>query len=68
MIVAKGAFIADADEGRGSNVGIADRAFAVTFIAESTDGNTGLFAAHNEIAERILAQIKRLGEREETYG
>lgn len=46
LIVAKGAFIADTDEGGGAHVAVTDRTFAVAFIAETTDGDAGLLAAH----------------------
>ena len=52
LVVAEGTFVADADEGRGADVAIADGAFTVAFVAETSDGDTGLFAAHYEIAER----------------
>lgn len=50
LIVSETALIADADEGGRSHVGIADGAFAIAFIAESSDSYTGLLAAHNEIS------------------
>lgn len=50
LVVAEGAFVADADEGRRAHVAIADGAFAVAFVAETTDGDAGLLAAHYEIA------------------
>ena len=46
LIIAKGAFVADADEGRGAHVAVADGAFAVAFVAEAADGDAGLLAAH----------------------
>ena len=46
LVVAKGAFVADADEGRGAHVAVADGAFAVAFVAEAADGDAGLLAAH----------------------
>ena len=67
MIVAKGAFIADSNESCRTNVGIADRTFAVAFVTKSTDGDTRLLPAHNEIAERMSAAARRWGVRE-TYG
>lgn len=57
LVVAEGTFVADADEGCGADVAIADGAFAVAFVAETPDGDAGLFAAHYEIAEgRMLAR------------
>jgi len=58
LIVAKGAFITYTDQCRRTNVGVADGAFAIAFVAEPTNSNTGLFAAHDKI--RMMA---RHGER-----
>jgi hypothetical protein len=55
LVVAEGAFVADADEGGGAHVGVADGAFAVAFIAEAADGYAGGFAAHHEIAGRSVS-------------
>ncbi|WEW61170.1 Twinfilin-1 [Emydomyces testavorans] len=49
LVVSKGAFVADTNEGGGADVGVADGAFAVAFVAEPADGDAGLFAAHDEI-------------------
>jgi len=49
LIVPEAALVADADEGRGADVGVADGAFAVAFVAEAADGDAGLLAAHDEI-------------------
>lgn len=46
LVIAKGAFVADPDEGGGTDVGVADGAFAVAFVAETTYADAGLFAAH----------------------
>lgn len=46
LIVAKGTFVADTDERCRTHVAIAHRAFAVTFITETTDCYAGLLAAH----------------------
>ena len=46
LVVAKGAFVADADEGGRAHVAVADGAFAVAFVAEAADGDAGLLAAH----------------------
>jgi hypothetical protein len=35
LVVTEGAFVADAGEGRGAHVGVADGAFAVAFVAEA---------------------------------
>ena len=50
LIVPERAFIAYPYERRGSDVTIADGALAIAFVAESTDGNAGLFSAHDEIS------------------
>lgn len=50
LVVAEAALIADADEGGRADVGVADRALAVALVAEAADGDSGLFATHDEIA------------------
>ena len=55
LVVAEGAFVADADEGCRSDVGVADWAFAIAFIAEAAHSYAGLLAAHYEIAGEMLA-------------
>lgn len=49
LVVSEGALVADADEGCGTDVGVADGAFAVAFVAEAADGDAGLLAAHYEV-------------------
>lgn len=49
LVITKGTLVANADEGGGTHVGVADGAFAVAFVAKSADGNAGLFAAHDEV-------------------
>ena len=49
LIVAKRAFVANSNEGCGTDVGVAYRAFAIAFVAEPTDGYAGCLAAHDEI-------------------
>lgn len=49
LVVSKGAFVADADEGGRAYVGVADGTFAVAFVAQAADGDAGLFAAHDEV-------------------
>lgn len=49
LVVAEGALVADAGEGRRAHIGVADGAFAVAFVAEAADGDAGLFAAHDEV-------------------
>lgn len=46
LVVAEGAFVANSDEGSGTDVGVADGTFAVAFVAEPADGDAGGFAAH----------------------
>ena len=50
LVVTERAFVANADEGCGSDVGVADGAFTVTFVAEAADGDASLFAAHYKVA------------------
>ena len=50
LVVAEGALVADADQGGGADVGVADGAFAVALVAEAADGYAGLLAAHDEIS------------------
>jgi hypothetical protein len=49
LIISEGALVADADQGRGAHVGIADGTFSVTFVAQTTDRDAGLLAAHDKI-------------------
>lgn len=49
LVIAKGALVANAYESGGTHIGVADGAFAVAFVAESADGDAGLFAAHDEV-------------------
>jgi len=46
LVVAERAFVADAGEGCGAHVGVADGTFAVAFVAETAEGDAGGFAAH----------------------
>ena len=46
LVVAKGAFVADTDEGRRAHIAVADGALAVALVAETADGDAGLLAAH----------------------
>jgi hypothetical protein len=46
LVVTEGAFVADANEGCRSDVGVADGAFAIAFVAKTSHGYAGLFAAH----------------------
>ena len=47
LVVAERAFVADADEGCGADVGVANGAFAVAFVAQAAYGYAGCFAAHD---------------------
>lgn len=49
LVVAEGALIADTDEGGWAHVGVTDGAFAVAFVTQAADGDSGLLAAHDEI-------------------
>ena len=57
LVVPKGAFVADAGESRGAHVRVANGAFAVTFVAETADGDAGLLAAHDQIAGGLLVVL-----------
>ena len=46
LVVAEAALVADAHERCGTDVGVADGAFAVALVAEAADGDAGGFAAH----------------------
>jgi hypothetical protein len=63
LVVAEGAFIADAHEGGWANVRIADWAFAVAFVAEAADGNARLLAAHYEIAASVSTWFVKSGDK-----
>ena len=49
LVVSEGALVTDAGESGGSHVGVADRTFTVAFVAQSSERNAGLLAAHDEI-------------------
>ena len=65
------AFVANADEGVGSDVGVADDALPVALLAQTTDRHARLLAAEDEVrvvlrhhdpthqdAQRLKAQMK----------
>jgi hypothetical protein len=54
LVVSEAALIADSDQSGGAHVGVADGALSVTLVAEATDGDAGLLAAHDEI--RMMAR------------
>ena len=47
LVIAERAFVADPNKGGRSHIGIANRAFAVAFVAETTDGDSGSLATHD---------------------
>lgn len=49
LVVAEGAFVADADEGGGADVAVTDGALSIALVAEAADGDSGLLPAHNQI-------------------
>ncbi|KAK1462230.1 peroxin 26 [Colletotrichum melonis] len=61
LVVSERALVADADEGRGADVGVADGALAVALVAEAADGDAGLLAAHYEIAGGSSSPLLPLG-------
>jgi len=56
LVIAEAALVADAHEGRGADVAVADGTLAVALVAEAADGYAGRFAAHDEIPCRRLVQ------------
>ena len=69
LVVPERALVAYPHQGSRPHVAVTDRAFAVAFIAEAADGDTGLLATHDEIARegKSAKDILEKGERE-TYG
>ena len=55
LVISERALVADAHECCRAHIGIADWTLSIALIAESTDGNASLLAAHNEIAATRLA-------------
>lgn len=49
LVVPEAALVADAHQGRGPHVRVADGALAVALVAEPADGDAGLLAAHYEV-------------------
>ena len=49
LVIAERTFITDPNEGSRSHVGIANRAFAIAFVAKTTDGDSGSLATHDQI-------------------
>jgi hypothetical protein len=50
LIVSEAALIANPDESCGANIGITNGTFAIALVAETADGDTRLFPAHDKIA------------------
>jgi hypothetical protein len=50
LVVAEGAFVADAGERGGAHVRVADGALAVALVAQAADRDAGLLAAHDKVA------------------
>jgi len=65
LIVSERAFIADSHQGSGSDVTIAHWTFAVAFITEAANGDSGLLAAHDKISREtsrlVLLTSSELG-------
>lgn len=57
LVVSKRALVTYPYESGRTNVGIADRAFAIAFVAEAADGDAGLLAAHYQVAILIVSGI-----------
>lgn len=57
LVVSKRALVTYPYESGRSNVGIADRAFAIAFVAEAADGYAGLLAAHYQVAILVVSGI-----------
>jgi hypothetical protein len=49
LVVTERALVADAHEGGGPHIRVADGAFAVAFVAEAADGDAGRLFALNQI-------------------
>jgi hypothetical protein len=65
LVVPEGALVTDANECGRAYVGVADRALAVTLVAESSERDSSLFAAHDEIgmvAWHVCAEVRRESE------
>lgn len=50
LVVAKGAFVADADKSCWSHITVANRTLAVALVAEAADGDSRRLATHDQIA------------------
>ncbi len=63
LVVAEAALVADAHEGCRPHIGVAYGAFAVALVAQASDGDARLLAAHYEIG--VVAGHGGGGERRE---
>lgn len=64
LVVSEGTFVADTRKSGRADIAVTHGAFAIAFIAETSDGDAGLLAAHDEIGmmarhdERELRVVK----------
>ena len=69
LIVSEGAFVADSGKRGRTDVAVANWTLPVTFVAEASDGNACLLAAHNQITEvYLLAEIHNVQDGGSPYG
>jgi hypothetical protein len=68
LVVAESALVADAREGGGAHVRVTNGAFPVALVAETPDGDSGLLAAHDEVAVAVLVGRERERERRRGEG
>ena len=68
LVVAEGAFIAYPDKRCWSHIAIADRAFTIAFIAETSNSDTGLLATHYKITAIAVSLIEQTAEMKSTDG
>ena len=69
LIVSEGAFVADSGKRGRTDVAVANWTLPVTFVAEASDGDACLLAAHNQIAEAYsLAEIHKARDEGSPYG
>ena len=66
LVVAKGALVADADEGCRADVTVAYGTLAVALIAKTTDGDASCLAAHYQItvSQSACASLGSLSRRD----
>jgi len=69
LIVSEGAFVADSGKRGRTDVAVANWTLPVTFVAEASDCNACLLAAHNQITEVYsLAEIHKVRDGGSPYG